>query len=104
LKKRVDEKWAVWADATACYPYKITHKECTPTFIWQHITDDNAYNLRKHIWLPPTPIGNPSAKTIKATVFYKKTPHYFYLHDNDWVIHYATTNKEHEFNKSKFMH
>ena len=104
LKKRLDENWAVWADATACYPYKITHKECTPSFIWQHINEENAYNLRKNTWLPPTPIGNPSAKTIKATVFYTKTKHYFYLHDSDWKIHYAVTNAEHELNKSKFIY
>ncbi len=103
LKQRIVDKWPIWADATACYPYKITHKECTPTFIWKNINADNNYNLRKNLWLPPTPIWNPSEKTIKATIFSTKTPHRFYLHDNDWKIHYAITNREHEVNKSKYI-
>ena len=103
LKKRLDENWFIWADITVCYPYELTSKECTPSFIWQHITDKNDYNTRTMLWLPKTPIWNPSWKTINATANYKVTAYYYYLHDNNWDIHYARTNEEHINNKNRYL-
>ena len=103
LKKRMKENWFIGADATTCYPHKITHKECNPTFINKHINDNNPYNLRKNLWLPPTPIGNPSYKTIEATLNSKKSPYYYYLHDNTWQIHYGITNADHLRNKNMYI-
>ena len=103
LKKRLEENWFIWADITVCYPYKLTSKECTPSFIWKHINDKNDYNTRTKLWLPKSPIWNPSWKTINATYNYKKTPYYYYLHDNYWRIHYAKDNNEHINNKNKYL-
>jgi cell division protein YceG involved in septum cleavage len=33
LKKRYEEKWPIGADATVCYAYGLTMKDCTPDFI-----------------------------------------------------------------------
>lgn len=103
LKKRLDENWFIWADITVCYPYRLTSKDCTPNFIWKHIKDKNNYNTRTMLGLPKTPIWNPSFKTINATLNYKKSPYYYYLHDNNWNIHYARTNKEHVNNKNSYL-
>lgn len=104
LKKRVQEGWMIGADATVCYPYKLIFSECTPSFIWQHITDKNQYNTRTMQGLPITPIANPSWETINATINSESSPYYFYLHDSQWGIHYATTNAEHEANKAKYIY
>jgi UPF0755 protein len=103
LKKRLKENWFIWADATVCYPYELTFDECTPNFIWTHIQDKNDYNTRNKLWLPKTPICNPSADSIEAVYNAKNTPYYYYLHDENWQIHYATTNEEHIANKMLYI-
>lgn len=103
LKKRLNENWFIWADATVCYPYKLTFDECTPNFIWNHISDINDYNTRTKLWLPKTPISNPSADTIEAVYNSKDSPYYYYLHDSNWQIHYAKTNEEHIANKMLYI-
>lgn len=102
LKKRLDEWWMIWADATVCYPHKLTWDECKMV-VSKYIKEISNYNTRTMAWLPKTPIWNPSSDTINATINYKKTPYYFYLHNTaTWEIYFATTNAEHEANK-KFM-
>ena len=103
LKKRLEENWYLWADATVCYPHKATREICTPSFVINHIYEKNSYNTRTLLWLPSTPISNPSLETIEATINSKVTPYYYYLHDNNWEIHYAVTNLEHEKNKSVYL-
>lgn len=103
LKKRLDENWFLWADATVCYQYKIKSKDCTPKFVNEQIYNKDQYNTRKILWLPKTPISNPSIISIKAVLFPKESPYYYYLHDNDWKIHYARTNQEHIENKNKYV-
>jgi UPF0755 protein len=103
LKKRLDEGWYIWADATVCYTYKIISNECTPNFVLNHIEDKNEYNTRKILWLPKTPISNPSIISIKAVVYPKNSPYYFYLHDSKWKVHYGRNLEEHNLNKSKYI-
>lgn len=103
LKKRMEENWFIWADATVCYPYELTFDECTPAFIWNHIQDKNEYNTRNKLWLPKTPICNPSNNSIDAVYNSKSTPYYYYLHDENWQIHYARTNEEHVANKMLYI-
>ena len=102
LKKRWKENWKIWADITVCYPHKLTSQECKMV-VSKYINEKSDYNTRTKIWLPKTPISNPSAETINATINDKKTPYYFYLHNiKTWEIYYAKTNAEHEANK-RFM-
>ncbi|MDD4151698.1 MAG: endolytic transglycosylase MltG [Candidatus Gracilibacteria bacterium] len=103
LKKRLEENWYLGADATVCYPHKATRETCTPSFVVNHIYEKNSYNTRTLLGLPSTPISNPSLETIEATINSKVTPYYYYLHDNDGKIHYATTNLEHERNKALYL-
>nr|MDD3720444.1 endolytic transglycosylase MltG [Candidatus Gracilibacteria bacterium] len=103
LKKRLNENWFIGADATVCYPYKLTFDECTPNFIGNHISDINDYNTRTKLGLPKTPISNPSADTIEAVYNSKDSPYYYYLHDSNGQIHYAKTNEEHIANKMLYI-
>ena len=103
LKKRLDQWWMLWADITVCYPYKLTSEECKMV-ITKYINTKNEYNTRTMIWLPKTPIWNPSFDTIKSTLNFKETKYYFYLHNIEtWEIYYWETNYEHENNKTKYI-
>ena len=46
LAKRVKEGIPMGADATVCYGYAKTQKQCTPTFIGSVIHEKSAYNTR----------------------------------------------------------
>jgi len=103
LKYRLDNNWNIWADITVCYPHKLTSNECKMV-VSKYIREKSDYNTRTMIWLPKTPIWNPSFDSINATLNYKKTPYRYYLHNiKTGKIYYARTNAEHEANK-KFMY
>lgn len=103
LKKRLNNDWMIWADITVCYAYKLTSEECK-MIISKYINEKTEYNTRKKLWLPKTPIWNPSFETIDATLNDKKTKYWFYLHNvSSWKIFYAETNAQHEQNKRLYM-
>lgn len=103
LKKRVKEYWHIWADATACYAYKINSQKCKNN-LSQYIGEKNQYNTRFIIGLPPTPISNPNYETIHATLNHEVSPYYYYLHDTSTgKIYYAETNEEHAKNKQLYI-
>ncbi len=103
LLKRLKENIAIWADATVCYQYEITSSNCTSQFIWEKIYIKSKYNTRERAWLPPTPISNMSADTFDAVANPKSSQYYYYLHDLKWNIHYASSLKEHNNNKFKYL-
>ena len=103
LQKRLREGILLGADATICSPYRITHEESTPDFIARHLRDDTAYNTRTRKGLPPTPIANPTADTYAAVVRSEPSPYYYYLHDDNGVIHYGRTLQEHNRNRTLYL-
>ncbi len=103
LAKRVKEWIAMWADATVCYGYAKTQKQCTPTFIGSVIGIKNPYNTRNKQGYPPTPISSISYDTWEAVLRDDPSPYYYYLHDADGVIHYTKTNAEHAQNKQNYI-
>ncbi len=103
LKKRLQNWWMIWADITVCYPHKLTANQCKMV-ITKYINEKSDYNTRTMTWLPKTPIWNPSFETINATINYKKTPYWFYLHNSKtWKIYYAETNQWHTINKNRYL-
>lgn len=103
LKKRLKKYWHIWADATTCYPYKLTSNQCKLS-ISKYIKQKTDYNTRFVIWLPPTPIWNPSFETINATLNHTETKYFYYLHDTKTgKAYYAKTNAEHNQNKKKYL-
>lgn len=103
LKKRYEENWQIWADATVCYPYEILSKDCTPSFVLEKLYDVTEYNTRQMTGLPRTPISNPFAATIKSTLLSKESQYYYYLHAPDGKIYYAKDNAWHESNKQQYL-
>ncbi|EKE30116.1 MAG: hypothetical protein ACD_2C00040G0002 [uncultured bacterium (gcode 4)] len=103
LSKRLEQGIALWADATVCYAYEKTFKECTPEFISEKIYIKSKYNTRNKIWLPPTPISNLSEDTFKAAFTPEWSPYYYYLHDNSWWIHYWVTLQDHTRNVNLYL-
>ena len=103
LKKRLNEWWMIWADITVCYPHKLTSEECK-LVVSKYITEKSEYNTRTMVWLPKTPIWNPSFETINATINSKDSPYYYYLHDTSTSkIYYGKDNAEHERNKRLYL-
>lgn len=104
LLKRFQSNIRLDADITLCYGYKIPYEKCTPAVIWNRIFDDsNIFNTRRKFWLPPQPISNPSAETFASTINYKKTDYLFYLHDDQWKIHYAVDLAWHNQNRQDYL-
>jgi cell division protein YceG involved in septum cleavage len=111
LKKRLRKGWQIGADVTVCYAELIPGNECqkyinnfyslTPS---ARAEKNNTYDTRGKMGLPPTPIASVTADTFLATLnATAETPAWFYLHDNQGVIHIAVTNEEHEVNKEKYL-
>jgi UPF0755 protein len=103
LKKRLDKWWMIWADITVCYPHKLTSEKCK-LVVTKYINEKSEYNTRTMKWLPKTPIWNPSFDTINATLNYKETSYWFYLHNTQTgKIYYAKDNAWHEKNKRLYL-
>lgn len=103
LKKRLSENWMIGADATICYAYEIATQDCTPEKVLEYLYEKNEYNTRQMTWLPKTPIANPEAEVIQATVNSSDSPYYYYLHDSSWQIHYGENEADHNRNKSLYL-
>ncbi|MEZ6255646.1 MAG: endolytic transglycosylase MltG [Patescibacteria group bacterium] len=99
-------------------PHFVTFKtdRCVPTMAeasstnwWpQNITifdlqDDNPYNTRTVVGLPPTPISNPGLSAINAVLNPEQTEYLYYLHDADGDIHYAATLDAHNANVARYL-
>lgn len=101
---RIDQWMRLDADITLCYGLKEPYETCTPKIIVRYLDDvKNLYNTRALKGLPPTPIANPTAKTIEATLHYQSTDFVFYLHDMKGNIYFAKNYEEHNLNKSKHL-
>lgn len=99
IKRRYEEGWLLQICATILYLKKD----------WEHVitkedmAESNPYNTYKTPGLPPTPICNPGLAAIEATRNPSPNPYYYYIHDNDGVIHYGKTLEEHNKNISTYL-
>ena len=69
----------------------------------QDLEVDSPYNTRLHGGLPPTPICNPGAASIRAAIYPTKTDYLYYVSDSSGVNHYAKTLEEHNRNVAKYL-
>lgn len=95
--KRYDNDWYLGIDATLLYVQD--DNELTA----EDLADDTPYNTRLTIGLPPTPISNPGLASLMATIYPEESEYYYYLTDSEGAVHYATTNEEHEANKTQYL-
>lgn len=85
------------SDATVNYVHGTTRLQ--PTF--KDIDSDSPYNTYKRAGLPPGPISNPSLMSIRAAIYPKKNPYFYFLvsaKTKETV--YSVTFEEHVRNRS----
>ncbi len=100
LVKRLRAGWFLGVDATYLYAKKDWHATITAA----DIATDSPYNTRIHKGLPPTPICNPGLLSIQAVLTPKESSYWYYLHDNQGIIHYGKTAAEHQQNINVYLH
>lgn len=99
---RLDQDMRLDADITLCYGFQEPFETCTPERIREHLDEKaNLYNTRANKWLPPTPISTVHVSSVQALFDAPKTDYLFYLHNAQGKLFPATTNAEHNLNKSK---
>lgn len=71
------------------------------------ITDtkiDSLYNTYKYRGLPPGPIASPGLSAIKAAIYSKKSPYFYYLSASlDGQTIFSRTLEEHNIAKAKYL-
>lgn len=100
LWKRLDEGIGLGVDATVRYALGKRTSAITAA----DLENGTPYNTRKFRGLPPGPIANPGLESILAALRPEDSGYWYYLHDSQGVIHYATTNEEHNENRRQYLH
>jgi UPF0755 protein len=97
LWKRLDNDWALGADATLAY---IMGGELTA----EDLSYDSHYNTRLYKGLPPTAISNPGLASLEAALNPEASDYWFYLNDQETgQAHYGTTLEEHNQNIQEWL-
>lgn len=99
LWNRFDANIGLGADATVLYALDRTSGGLT----FKDLEIDSPYNTRKYAGLPPTPISNPGIESILAALYPENTDYWYYLHDSEGEIHYATSLDQHNANKARYI-
>lgn len=105
LWKRIDNNWPLQADATLQYAKGFDKIENTwwkpPLAVDKDI--QSPYNTYKNNGLPPGPICAPSLSSIEATINPEETTAWYYITDNQGVMHYADTLEQHNQNVATYL-
>lgn len=94
IYKRLDEDIALGIDATTRYETGNWNDPIDPV----DLETQTPYNTRRKKGLPPSGIGCPGLDALRAAVYPKESPWYYYLHGTDGVIHFARTYEDHQRN------
>ena len=73
--KRIGIGQPLQSDATVNYVHGTSNLQ--PTF--KDIEVDSPYNTYKNVGMPPGPISNPSLVSLRAALFPKANPYYYFL-------------------------
>ncbi|MBI5019317.1 endolytic transglycosylase MltG [Candidatus Gottesmanbacteria bacterium] len=106
LLNRLKAGWPLQADATLQFALGYQSQEKTwwkKTLYDEDKKVNSPYNTYANPGLPPGPISNPGIASIRAAVYPKKTPYWYYLHDSAGGVHYAVTLEEHNANIEKYL-
>jgi len=60
-----------------------------------HLTRQSPYNTYRIKGLPPGPICNPGAKSLRAAFYPEKVPYLYFVSNNDGTHHFSITAEEH---------
>jgi UPF0755 protein len=99
LWKRLELNIPLHVDATVLYarPQRIGKVSLADTKI------NSPYNTYRYAGLPPGPIANPGLSAIRATLFPKKSPYFYYLSTPDGKTIFSKTLEDHNRAKSKYL-
>lgn len=99
LWKRLKEDWPLQVDSTLNYAMGDSGAKV-------HFADlelNSPYNTYKYKGLPPGPICNPGLESIKAAVYYKESPNWYYLSAKNGKTIFSKTFEQHKAAKAKYL-
>jgi len=64
---------------------------------------DSPYNTYKYSGLPLGPIANPGLASLQAAIYPERNDYWFFLADQDGVLHYSKTLDEHNRLKARYL-
>jgi len=107
--KRLDNGVLLQADATV--QYAVASERCTvngqcnwwPVITRQDWEINSPYNTYKFSGLPPAPIASPGLTSLEAAVNPLESDYWYYIHDKDGIIHFASTLEEHNRNVNTYL-
>ncbi len=100
LWRRLDIGMALQLDSTVNY---VTGAK-KPAISLEEQKTESPYNTYKYPSLPLGPIANPGAQSILAAIYPEKNDYWFFLSDKAGAMYYAKNLKEHNENKTKYLH
>jgi UPF0755 protein len=100
LWKRFDHKQGLGVDATS--RYELEDWNDRKSFLAKLRDNDDPYNTRTKIGLPPGPIGAPTVASLLAAAQPEDNPYWYYLHDSSKQLHPSKNAAEHEALRAKF--
>lgn len=99
LWKRLDKNMPLQVDASLEY----TTGRNTFELLKNDLKENSPYNTYKYKGLPITPISNPGIESIRAAIFPKSNPYWFYMSDEFNIIHYSEDYSEHKDNVTQYL-
>jgi UPF0755 protein len=98
IYNRLDAGMPLGIDATLRYGLGI---QGTRPLTKKQLATDTPYNTRLHTGLPPTPIGNPGAASIRAAAAPAAVDYLYYVRKPDGVHHFFTADEAEFCKKAK---
>lgn len=99
LWKRIKSGWPLQVDATLTYLTGKASSELTK----EDLAIDSPYNTYKYYGLPLGPIANPGLEGIKAAIYYKENPYWFYLTTSEGETIFSKTLEEHNIARFNYL-
>jgi UPF0755 protein len=99
LWKRIDKGMALQVDVPFYYIFNKVSRDITRT----ELATTSLYNTYKNKGLTPGPITNPGISSLRAALYPKSNPYYFYLADSEGVTHFAKDHDGHVVNIRKYL-
>jgi len=99
LYNRLHQKMRLQVNATLNYILETKHAWLTTN----QLSTQSPYNTYMHRGLPPTPICNPGAASLKAVLNPANVPYLYYVSAGDGSSLFATTFADHKINVIKAM-
>lgn len=97
--RRIAQGQGLEADSTVNY---ATGKSL-PSVTYDDLKINSPWNTYKYRGLPPSPISNPGADSIRAAIFPKSNSYWYFLTTPEGKVIYSKTFLEHTMNKNKYL-